>query len=403
VKDARFPDPRLHFREPLARTPFHARTAPLNRLNTWGPWGGYTTALAFDDEAMEYTAIRNQASVYDLSPMVKYSIGGPDAPAYLNRLTLRDAAKLGPGRVHYTAWCDDDGKLLDDGTLFRLGETEYLLCCQERHLPWLLDSAIGFDAQIAEVTEDIAALSLQGPTSFAVLRAAGFGAAGGLRPFQLAAYPSGAGTLTISRTGFTGDLGYELWTTPDRALELWDLLFQAGALHGIRPIGSNALNLARIEAGFIITNLDFVPADQAVRNDRARSPFELGLDWMPDFGKGHFNGRRALLAEKSKGSTWALVGLDIEGNVPAEHALVYHDKKREVGHITAAAWSPATKRNIALAQLRRPYDAAKNGNLWVEVYALRELQYHKLMLRARVTERPFFNHPRRRATPPADF
>jgi aminomethyltransferase len=125
---------------------------------------------------------------------------------------------------------------------------------------------------------------------------------------------------------------------------------------------------------------------------------------MVDFGKGHFNGRRALIAEKAKGtSAWALVGLDIEGNVPAEHALVFHDKKREVGHITAAAWSPATKRNIALAQLRRPYDAAKNGNLWVEVYAMRELQYHKLMLRARVTERPFFTHPRRRATPPADF
>jgi aminomethyltransferase len=404
MKETRFPDPRLHFREPLRQTPFHAHTAPLNLLNAWGPWAGYTTALAFDDESMEYTAIRNQASVYDLSPMVKYRIGGPDAPAYLNRLMLRDAAKLGVGRVHYTAWCDDDGKLLDDGTLFHLGETEYLLCCQERHLPWFLDSAIGFDAQVAEVTEDIAALSLQGPTSFAVLRAAGFGAAAALRPFQLAACPWGDGTLTISRTGFTGDLGYELWTTPDRALELWDLLFEAGALHGIRPVGSNALNLARIEAGFIITNLDFVPADQALRADRARSPFELGLEWMVDFGKGHFNGRRALIAEKAKGtSAWALVGLDIEGNVPAEHALVYHDKKREVGHITAAAWSPATKRNIALAQLRRPYDAAKNGNLWVEVYAMRELQYHKLMLRARVTERPFFTHPRRRATPPADF
>jgi aminomethyltransferase len=206
MKETRFPDPRLHFREPLRQTPFHARTAPLNRLNAWGPWAGYTTALAFDDEAMEYTAIRNQASVYDLSPMVKYRIGGPDALAYLNRLMLRDAAKLGVGRVHYTAWCDDDGKLLDDGTLFRLGEAEYLLCCQERHLPWLLDSAIGFDAQVAEVTEDIAALSLQGPTAFAVLREAGFGAASALKPFQLTAFPWGAGRLTISRTGFTGDL-----------------------------------------------------------------------------------------------------------------------------------------------------------------------------------------------------
>jgi aminomethyltransferase len=403
MKATRIPDPRQHFREPLRRTPFHARTAPLNRLNAWGPWSGYTTALAFDDEAMEYTAIRNQASLYDLSPMTKYRVTGRDAGTCLNRVTLRDVAKLRAGRVQYTAWCDDAGKVLDDGTLFRLGETEFLLCCQERHLPWLLDSAVGFDAQIADATEEIAALSLQGPTSFAVLRAAGFGDAGALRPFQVAPCPWGAGTLTISRTGFTGDLGYELWTAPDHALELWDLLCGAGTPHGLRAVGSNALNLARIEAGFIVANLDFVPADQALRADRARSPFELGLGWMPDFGKGHFNGRRALLAEKAAdAATWSLVGLDIDGNVPAEHALVYHDRRREVGHITAAAWSPATKRNVALAHLRRPFDT-KNRNLWVEIYALRELQHHKLMLRARVAERPFFDHPRRRATPPADF
>jgi aminomethyltransferase len=402
MENRAFQDPRLHWRQPLKPSPFHARTEAANRLNAWGPWGGYTTALAYEDEATEYTAIRNQASLYDLSPMVKYRVTGPDAAAYLDRLMLRNAGKLKVGQVHYTAWCDDAGKLLDDGTLFRHGPADFLLCCQERHLPWLLDSAIGFEAQVEEVTEAIAALSLQGPCSFSVLRAAGFGAVETLKPFQIARVPFGPGELTISRTGFTGDLGYELWTTPDRALELWDRLMEAGALWGLRPIGTNALNLARIEAGFIITNMDFVPADIAVRNDRARSPFELGLDWMIDWDKGHFNGRRALVAEKARGSTWALVGLDIEGNVPAEHALIYHGRKREVGHITVAAWSPATKRNIALAHLRRPYHE-KNGDLWVEIYALRELQYQKLMLRARVTERPFFNPPRRRATPPADF
>ena len=224
-----------------------------------------------------------------------------------------------------------------------------------------------------------------------------------LKPFQLAQFPFDAGgELTISRTGFTGDLGYELWTTPDRALDLWDLLFEAGALYGIRAIGTTALNMARIEAGFIITNMDFVAAEQALRSGRARSPFEMGLDWMIDFDKGHFNGRRALVAEKAKGnSKWALVGLDIEGNVAAEHSLIYHNKKREVGHVTAAIWSPTTKRNIALAMLERPYHGMKNDDLWVEIYALREFEYHKLMVRARVTERPFFNHPRRRATPPA--
>ena len=391
----------LHYRTPLRKTPFHARTSARNVLNAWGPWGGYTTALAYDDETMEYTAIRNQASVYDLSPMVKYRISGQDAPAYLNRLTLRNAAALRVGRVHYTAWCDDDGMLLDDGTLFRHGEDDYLLCCQERHLPWLLDSAIGFDVSIAEVTEEIAGLSLQGPCSYAVLKAAGFEAAGALRPFHHAQFKFGAsGTMSISRTGFTGDLGYELWTTPDRALELWDLLFDAGRLHGIRPVGTNALNIARIEAGFIITNMDFVPADLALRADRVRSPFEAGLGWMVDFDKGHFNGRKALLEEKIKGtSRWALVGLDIEGNVPAEHSLIYHAKTREVGHITAAVWSPTTKRNVALAMLQRPYDTEKSQDLWVEIYASRELQFHKLMMRARVCERPFFNPARRRATP----
>ena len=173
-------------------------------------------------------------------------------------------------------------------------------------------------------------------------------------------------------------------------------------LYGIRPIGTNALNLARIEAGFIITNMDFVPAHQAVREDRTRSPLEMGLDWMIDWDKGHFTGRRALLAERDKGtSKWALVGLDIEGNVSAEGSLLYHNKKTEAGFITAAAWSPTTKRNLAIAQVERKY--AKGDNLWVEIYALRELQYVKLMLPVQVVDRPFFNPARKRATPPGRF
>ncbi|PZR00827.1 MAG: glycine cleavage system protein T [Cereibacter sphaeroides] len=395
------PDAHLHFRTPLKQTPFHPRTSALSLLNQWGPWGGYTTVLTYRDEAMEHTAIRNAASVYDLCPMVKYLVTGPEAAEYLNRLTVRNAGKLTPGGVHYTIWCDDDGKILDDGTLFRYGPEEYLICCQERHLPWLEDSAQGFDVTVREVTEDIAALSLQGPTSASVLKAAGFDVSA-LKPFRMATFPFGTGEIRISRTGFTGDLGYELWASPEQALPLWDHLFKAGELYGITPIGTHALDLARIEAGFIITNMDFIPADQALREDRARSPFELSLDWMIDWEKGHFTGRRALLAEKEKKSSkWALVGLDIEGNIPVDGSLIYHNGKTEVGFITAAAWSPATKRNIAIAQVRRPYDV--KGNLFVEVYALRELQYAKLMLQAQVTERPFFAPPRRRATPPADF
>ncbi len=387
-----------HYQTPLRQTPFHARTGPANRLNAWGAWAGYTTAMVFDDAAMEYTAIRNAASVYDLCPMVKYRITGPDAAAYLNRLTVRGVGKLSVGGVQYTVWCDDAGQVLDDGTLFRLGSQDYRLCCQERHLPWLLDSAFGFDVGIVDETEGVAALSLQGPCSATVLQAAGFDVAG-LRPFRMATFAFGGGSLMISRTGFTGDLGYELWTAPDLALALWDALFAAGAPYGIRAIGSDALNLARIEAGFIITNMDFIPADQAVREDRTRSPLELGLGWMIDWTKGHFMGRRALLAEQANGtSRWALVGLDIAGNVSAEGSLLYHDARLEAGFITAAAWSPITKRNIALAHVQRKY--VGSDRLWVEIYALRELQYVKLMVRAKVVDRAFFNPARRRATPP---
>ncbi len=387
-----------HYETPLRQTPFHARTAAANRMNAWGAWAGYTTAMVFDDAAMEHTAIRNAASVYDLCPMVKYRITGRHATDYLNRLTVRDVSMLSVGGVQYTVWCDDAGQVLDDGTLFHLGPQDYRICCQERHLPWLLDSAFGFDVQVVEETEDVAALSLQGPCSATVLQAAGFDVAG-LRPFRMASFTFAGGVLTISRTGFTGDLGYELWTTPDLALPLWDALFVAGGPYGIRAIGSNALNTARIEAGFIVPNADFVPADQAVREDRTRSPLELGLGWMIGWGKGHFTGRRALLAERDGGtSRWALVGLDIAGNVSAEGSLLYHDRRHEAGFITAAVWSPTTKRNIALAHVERKY--VGSDRLWVEIYALRELQYAKLMVRAQVVERPFYNPARKRATPP---
>jgi len=392
--------PLRHYETPLLKTPFHPRTEAANRLWSWGNWGGYTTALSFDDLAMEHAAIRNTATVYDLCPMVKYRVEGPEAAEYLNRLTIRNAAKLSVGGVQYTAWVNDAGHLLDDGTLFRLTENRYRLCCQERHLPWLLDSAHGFDVAIAEETEEVAALALQGPTSAEVLRLAGFDI-DGLKPFRLAEFAFGAGRLMISRTGFTGDLGYELWTTPDQALALWDRLFEAGRLHGLRPIGSEALNIARLEAGFIITRYDFTPADICVREDRLRSPVEMGMCWLIDWDKGHFTGKAALSRQRDLGAEWSFVGLEIDGNIPAEGAILYHDRKAEVGVVTGACWSPVLKKNIALAQIRTRH--ATGANIWAEIYALRELHYEKLMMRARVVDRPFFTPARRRATPPGRF
>jgi len=398
-------DARLHWRTPLLRTPFHDRVAAANVLNAWAPWAGCTTALNFGDVAMEHAAIRNTATLYDISPMVKYAIQGPGAAAYLDRLTLRRASGLAVGAVQYTAWCDGAGHVLDDGTLFRLAPDRFRLCCQERHLPWLLDSAHGFDVTIRDDTEALAALSLQGPTSFAVLRAAGGGSLSDLKPFRLREITLGsAGPVTVSRTGFTGDLGYELWLPPDRALALWDHLTQAGTALGLRPVGTEAVNIARIEAGFLIAGIDFVPAEHALREGRARLPDELGLGWMVEPDRAPFNGRAAILAaRKDQGGDWALVGLDIEGNVPAEGAVLYLDGRKEVGQVTSAAWSPATKRNLALAQIRRPWDRRAENRLRAEIYALRELRYHKLMQPARIVPRPFFRHPRRTATPPALF
>lgn len=386
-----------HYETPLLQTPFHARTSAANKMHSWGPWAGYASVLTYEDLAMEHSAIRNAATVYDLCPMVKYRIEGPGAVAYLNRLTVRNVAKLSVGGVHYTVWCDDAGHLIDDGTLFRLSPDRFRLCCQERHLPWLLDSAHGFDVTIREETEEVAALSLQGPTAAAVLTAAGFDVAG-LKPFRMAGFAFAGGEVILSRTGFTGDLGYELWTTPDLALPLWDHLFAAGALHGLRPIGSDALNIARLEAGFIITGYDFTPAPQCVREDRLRTPVEMGLGWLIDWEKGHFTGRRALKAHRPK---WAFVGLEIDGNIAAEGAILYHNQKTEVGVITGACWSPVLKKSIALAQVQVAH--AAGGNLWAEIYALRELHYAKMMMRARVVDRPFYQPDHRRATPPARF
>ena len=389
------------YQAPLLETPFHPRTAPLNQVGEWTRWAGYTTADCFTDLSSEYFAIRHAATLFDLSPMVKYRIAGADAERYMNRLLTRDVRKLKPDRVAYAIWCNDDGKVLDDGTVFRLGESEFLLNAQERHLAWLQDSAFGYDVAVEDVTESIAGLALQGPLSCAVLKAMALDGIAGLKPFGITEFDFAGTPLTVSRTGFTGDLGYELWVDPGRALDLWDRLMEAGAGHRLTPIGSKALNLARIEAGFIQTNTDFIAADHAVRPTRPRSPFELGLDWLVDFDKGHFVGRRALLRERETGPRYRLVGLDVEGSKPAHDALIYHGKARQVGMVTSAMWSPTAKRNIALATLEAAA-ADKADGLWAEIYVNKEIKWEKTAARCRIVARPFFDPPRRRATPAPD-
>jgi aminomethyltransferase len=393
-----------HFQQPLLKTPFHARARSLSQLDSFIAWAGYTTVDVFSSVEQEYFAIRNATTVYDLTPMVKYRIAGPGAAGYLNRLVTRDVGKLRPNRVAYCLWCNDAGHLIDDGTIFRLGESEYRLCTAERQMDWLLDSAIGFDVEIAEVTEEIAALALQGPTSCAVLKDFGMTGIEALKPFEIGYFIVGGNEIMSSRTGFTGDLGYELWMRPEQAESVWDGLMAAGRTRGIRPIGSMALNVARIEAGFIMPNVDFVCAEHTIHIERARSPLELGLGWLVDFKKGHFTGRRALLAEERRSARRRLVGLDIDGNKPAHNALLYEDRlgKREVGSVTSATWSPTCKRNIGLATLEAPHFTL-GAEVWAEIYLNRELTWERRMARARVVEKPFYAPERRRVTPPAEY
>jgi aminomethyltransferase len=400
-----------HYRQPLLKTPFHERARALSQVDSFVPWSGYTTVDVFSTVEQEYFAIRNGCSLYDLTPMVKYRIAGSGALPFLNRMMTRDLRKLAPGRVAYSVWCDDAGQLIDDGTVFCLGASEYRLCTAERQRDWLEASAIGFDVELAEITEEVAALALQGPTSCALLKALGLTGVEALRPFELGRFtlsprtPSAAAAeLMISRTGFTGDLGYELWMRPADAESVWDALMEEGRGRGIRPIGSRALNMARIEAGFLLPHFDFVSAAHTLHLGTERSPLELGLAWLVDFDKGHFTGRRALLAERARGPRRQLVGLDVAGNKPAHNALLYRERsgRRQVGSVTSAIWSPTCKRNLALAMLDAPY-LSWGSVVWAEIYLNRELTWERRMVRAGVVERPFFAPPRRRTTPPADF
>lgn len=389
-----------HYNAPALPTPFHPRVAALCRSNLWARWAGYTTVEVFHDVELEYFAVRNAATLFDLSPMIKYRITGPEAVQYVNRLITRDVGKIAPGRVAYVVWCNDDGKVLDDGTLFRFSEDEFRLCAQERHLCWLLDSAHGFEVKIEDVSEQIASLALQGPTSCAVLKHLGLSGIQNLKPFSLQHYELGGESLLISRTGFTGDLGYELWVDPSAALALWDRLMQAGEACGIRPIGTRALDLVRIEAGFMSPHTDFMPAHEALRKTRGRSPFELDLGWLVALHKGYFNGKRALLAERARPPRYRLVGLEVEGNKPAHNAFIYYNRKKQIGHVTSAMWSPTCKRNLAIASLDGD---CPSDNLWVEIYLPKELKWEKLMVPCRIAKRPFFDPARRRATPAPDF
>ena len=391
-----------HYKTKAFPSPFHSRQKAMNQLKEWGRWADYLSPGAYFCSSLEYYACRNACTVFDLTPMTKYRISGNDALPFLNRLVTRDVSKIKPGRVGYCVWCTDEGQVIDDGTIFHIREGEYRLCSQERHLDWLLTNTIDFDVAVFDETHEVAALALQGPTSCATLRKMGLEDIENMKPFDIRHFPFEDTKLMVSRTGFTGDLGYELWTDPEHAEVLWDRLFAAGSLLGIQPMGDEALAMLRVEAGFIQACHDFMPAHETVRSGYTRSPFELGLGWLVDFKKPVFNGRNALLAENKRGHRYNMVKLNIDGNKAACDSYVYTKNKKFVGTVTSAMVSPTAKASIALATLEAPYGEPGEEFL-VEIYYQRELKWDRVMVRACVVSDVFYNPARKRQTPPAEY
>jgi aminomethyltransferase len=388
--------------ERLKLSPFYARQEVLNIREAWSSWNGYKFAEYFYDTEYEYFCVRNQCATYDITPMQKYEITGRDAERMLNRMVTRDVTKFGLNRVAYCVWCTDEGRMIDDGTIFKLADDRYMLTCGSPCTAWLEKSAFGFDdVVVVDVTDDLAALSLQGPTSCTVLKKLGLTGIDSAKPFDIQHFPFHGDTLMVSRTGFTGDLGYELWIKPELALQLWDELYAAGQDYGIQPFGEAATNMARLEAAFIMPAMEFNEALRTVHFEHDQTPFELSLGWLVDFKKPHFSGRSALLKEKQRGPKYTLTKLDIEGNKPAEGSYIYANTRctKEVGYVTSAMWSPAVKANIALAMIKTEQ---VDKPLWAEIYYEKELRQYSRVVKCTVRTKPFWTPDRARATPPPE-
>ncbi len=389
--------------ERLKKSPFYPREEALNIRNAWGVWNGYKFADYYYDAEYEYFCVRNTCGTYNICPMQKYHVSGRDAEAMLNRMVTRDVAKQALNRVAYVLWCTDEGRMIDDGTIFKLAEDKFMLTCGSPCNAWLEMSAFGFDdVTVTDVTDEIAALSLQGPTSCAVLKELGLEGIDTAKPFEIMRFPFCGDTLMVSRTGFTGDLGYELWIAPKLALDLWDDLYAAGSNYGIQPFGEAATNMTRLEAAFIMPGMEFNEALRTIHFEHDQTPFELSLGWLVDFNKPHFSGRTALLKEKERGPRFTLTKLDIEGNKPAAGSYIYQNKRctREIGYVSSAMWSPAVKANIALAMIRTEH---LQGDLWAEIYYDKELRQYSKVARCTVMKKPFWKPARARATPPPDY
>ena len=394
-------------------TPVHERTLALCESLNYREWSGYYAVSAYESHhEHEYNAIRNAAALIDVSPLFKYMVTGADAARFVDRVITRDVTKMSVGQVYYTPWCDEHGKVIDDGTVSRLGEQTFRWTAADPSLRWFRLNAAGLDVHIEDISEQTAALALQGPTSARLLRAVSNADIDRLKYFRVTAAMIAGVPVEISRTGYTGDLGYEIWMPARDAVRVWDALVDSGRPFDVKPAGMLALDVARVEAGLLLVDVDFFGSKKALIESQKYTPFEMGLGRLVAAGKGRFVGQAALEEERRRGPARQIVGLELDwagvesiyeriglpptvGATASRVAVPVYRGNRQVGRATTTTWSPVLKKMIALATIEQPsYAVGTRLELEVTVEAVR----HRAG--ATVVATPFFNPPRKTATPP---
>ena len=394
-------------------TAFHERTFPLCHSLSYREWSGYYTVSVYEvHHEHEYNAIRNAAALIDVTPLYKYLVTGKDATRLVNRVITRDIHKVKPGQVIYCCWCDEQAKVIDDGTISRLDENAYRWTAADPSLRWFSQNALGFDVEIEDISEKVAALAVQGPTSGRLLEHVAEADIAGLKYFRFTHGKIGGVPVDISRTGYTGDLGYEIWIPWDRAVRVWDALIEGGRAFDARPAGMLALDVARIEAGLLLIEVDYTSSKKALIDSQKFSPYELNFGRLVHLDKEPYIGQRALRIEQQQGGPpRSLAGLEInwseverlfEGiglapqapSVASRVPVPVYAGGQQVGKATSTTWSPLLKKMIALASVNREY-AAPGTSLQIEITV--EAVHHPVT--ATVVTLPFFNPARKTAIP----
>ena len=396
----------------LKLSPFFERTSKLNESQEWRRWSGYLSATNYElHHDNEYFAIRTKAALLDITPLKKYIIEGSDSQRFLNKLVTRNINICKVRQVMYTPWCDENGKVIDDGTVQRLSENKFRITSAEPNLGWLEHNSLGMDLTITDDSSTTAALALQGPNSRSILNAVASDSLDKLKFFWMMDTNLGDMPVSISRTGYTGDLGYEIWMNPKDALSVWDLLIEKGKSYGITPTGLQALDISRIEAGLILLDVDYISSRHALIESRKSSPFELGLGWSVKMKKDDFIGKRALEKELKDGPEWKFVGIEIQWDELEKHyrqaglapglpstawrtSTPLYNGSEQIGYATSGAWSPILKRYIALAHIKTEY--SKEGTMLD--FELK-IEHFRKLTPAKIVSTPFFDPERKRSCP----